>query len=225
MLALINTNPILWLLLVISIASLAIIVEKVIFLSRLHAPLENEKLSTTIKEIFRNQTYALTNTSKASANEEIMEKGRAEARLLCIKAEPQNLSAQTLRLLIENHSHNRSFLEEMAFRENERKIMVLEKRLFLLGTFSAIAPLLGLLGTVLGMMLSFASFSQNEMQQGILLSRGISQALLTTAAGLIIAIPSLFFYNYFVRKINLYRASLAFACAEVIELLKSNNSH
>lgn len=77
----------------------------------------------------------------------------------------------------------------------------LETNINMLGTIGAIAPLLGLLGTVLGIISSFLALTDVAMQDPTLLAAGVSQALITTAAGMIVAIPALVAYRYFQRRI------------------------
>ncbi|MGM8884366.1 MotA/TolQ/ExbB proton channel family protein [Psychrobacter sp. 1U2] len=81
------------------------------------------------------------------------------------------------------------------------QIHQLEKNINMLGTIGAIAPLLGLLGTVLGIISSFLAITDGAMQDPTLLAAGVSQALITTAAGMIVAIPALVAYRYFQRRI------------------------
>ncbi len=86
--------------------------------------------------------------------------------------------------------------------ENEKKnvLSAMEKYLPALGTIATVAPLLGLLGTVTGMIKSFRAF---ESTMNSAMMTGIDEALITTALGLIVAIPALIMYNYFVGKVNL----------------------
>jgi biopolymer transport protein ExbB len=78
----------------------------------------------------------------------------------------------------------------------------LEKRLSILATFGNNAPFIGLFGTVLGIMQAFHDLG-NSTQFGVkVVMEGISQALVATAMGLFVAIPSVVAYNYFVRKIK-----------------------
>lgn len=77
----------------------------------------------------------------------------------------------------------------------------LEKNLNLLGTIGNIAPLLGLLGTVLGIIQSFLAVNAGGTTDPALLAGGISQALITTAAGMLVAIPALIAYRYYQRKV------------------------
>ncbi|PCH85165.1 MAG: biopolymer transporter ExbB, partial [Piscirickettsiaceae bacterium] len=73
----------------------------------------------------------------------------------------------------------------------------LEKFLNVLGTIASITPLLGLLGTVVGMIKVFAAIMSQGVGDPTVLAGGISQALITTATGLTVAIPTLMFYRYF----------------------------
>jgi len=77
----------------------------------------------------------------------------------------------------------------------------LEKNLNLLGTIGNIAPLLGLLGTVLGIIESFLAVNVGGNTDPAMLASGISQALMSTAAGMIVAIPSLIAYRHYQRKV------------------------
>tara|TARA_B100001175_G_C19514358_1_gene646207 strand:+ start:1883 stop:2482 length:600 start_codon:yes stop_codon:yes gene_type:complete len=78
----------------------------------------------------------------------------------------------------------------------------LEKRLSMLGTIATISPLLGLLGTVVGMITAFTGLTETAGANPDLLASGISQALITTAFGLLIAVPGLVLHKYFEQKIN-----------------------
>ena len=71
-----------------------------------------------------------------------------------------------------------------------------------MGIFAKLSTLLGLLGTVTGMIQSFNSIVAKGISTASIVAGGISQALITTAAGLIIAIPATFFYEYFNEKTN-----------------------
>ena len=89
-----------------------------------------------------------------------------------------------------------------------QEISYLEKNINFLGTLSAVAPLLGLLGTVLGIIESFLVIDLGTNSNPTLMIPGISKALITTAAGMIIAIPALFAYRYFQRLVQEYIAEL-----------------
>ena len=78
----------------------------------------------------------------------------------------------------------------------------LEKNLSPLGTVAAIAPLLGLLGTVIGMIKVFTAIMIEGTGNAGVLAGGISEALITTAAGLTVAIPALVFHRFFERRVD-----------------------
>nr|WP_315043701.1 MotA/TolQ/ExbB proton channel family protein [uncultured Moraxella sp.] len=87
--------------------------------------------------------------------------------------------------------------------ENRASVQIhkLEKNINMLGTIGAIAPLLGLLGTVLGIITSFLAVTDGSMQDPAMLAAGVSQALITTAGGMFVAIPAVIAYRFFQRRI------------------------
>jgi biopolymer transport protein ExbB len=78
----------------------------------------------------------------------------------------------------------------------------MERYLDALGTIAVISPLLGLLGTVLGMINVFADIMLHGTGNASVLAGGISQALVTTVAGLIVAIPTVIMHRYFLRRVD-----------------------
>ncbi len=93
-------------------------------------------------------------------------------------------------------------LKKRMLHQAKHEIFLWEKHLNMLGTIATTTPLLGLLGTVLGMITIFDVMMQEGLGQAQALAGGISEALLTTAVGMSIAIIALLFYRYFNRKIN-----------------------
>lgn len=87
--------------------------------------------------------------------------------------------------------------------ENRASVVIhqLEKNINMLGTIGAIAPLLGLLGTVIGIITAFLAITEGSMQDPALLAAGVSQALITTAGGMVVAIPAVIAYRIFQRRI------------------------
>lgn len=97
------------------------------------------------------------------------------------------------------------------------EVVVLERGLVVLEIITGIAPLLGLLGTVSGLVHIFEDIGTAGLgDQGMGLARGISEALNTTVAGLVIAIPSLIFWSYFSRKIESLAAEMEALMGELI---------
>ncbi len=95
----------------------------------------------------------------------------------------------------------------------------LEKNLNTLGTIAAIAPLMGLLGTVIGMIKVFAVITTEGVGNPETLAGGISGALITTATGLLVAIPTLIFYRYFRGKVNHLVVDMEEQAMKLIEIL------
>ncbi|MCX4188662.1 MotA/TolQ/ExbB proton channel family protein [Methylophaga sp. OBS3] len=96
---------------------------------------------------------------------------------------------------------------------------LMEKNLNTLGTIAAISPLIGLLGTVVGMIKVFAVITTEGVGNPETLAGGISEALITTAAGLVVAIPSVIFYRYFRGKINRLVVNMEEQAMQLIEIL------
>ncbi len=96
-----------------------------------------------------------------------------------------------------NMHHSRDVMKESIEETGRHVVADLERYLNTLGTIASISPLLGLLGTVVGMIKVFTAITTVGVGNPGVLAGGISQALLTTAAGLSVAIPSLMFYRYF----------------------------
>lgn len=101
-----------------------------------------------------------------------------------------------------NSKHGREIMKESIEDVADHEIHELEKYLSALGTIAAITPLLGLLGTVIGMIKVFTAIVVQGTGNASVLAGGISEALITTAAGLVVAIPALFFHRFLSRKIE-----------------------
>lgn len=101
-----------------------------------------------------------------------------------------------------NAYHGREVMKESIQEAASHVVHDLERYLNTLGTIAAVAPLLGLLGTVVGMIEVFAEIMSQGTGNASALAGGISQALITTAAGLTVAIPALVMHRYFVGRID-----------------------
>jgi len=95
-------------------------------------------------------------------------------------------------------------MREAVLDQGRREVAALELYLVLLGTIAAVAPLMGLMGTVLGMMKTFQVIAVVGPGQADKLSGGISEALITTVTGLAIAVPALVFHNVFRARVGRY---------------------
>lgn len=101
-----------------------------------------------------------------------------------------------------NSKHGRDIMKESIQEVATHEIHSMERYLSSLGTIAAISPLLGLLGTVIGMIEVFSTIVLQGTGNANVLAGGISKALVTTAAGLFVAIPSLFFHRFLVRRVD-----------------------
>ena len=104
-------------------------------------------------------------------------------------------------------------IENAALYELDR----LEKRLGVLATTANVAPMLGFLGTVAGMIKSFATLAEQGLTNPAAVAIGISEALITTAAGLIIAIPAQLAYNWYTTKITRFVRDIETATNMLLE--------
>lgn len=101
-----------------------------------------------------------------------------------------------------NAKHGRDIMKESIEHEASQVVHELERFLNPLGTIATIAPLLGLLGTVIGMIKVFAEIQLAGVGDAGNLAGGISEALITTASGLSVAIPALICHRYFIRRVD-----------------------
>lgn len=108
----------------------------------------------------------------------------------------------------QSRNHSPEYVRAQMEATASQEIGYLEKNINFLGTLSAVAPLLGLLGTVLGIIESFLMIDVGSASNPTLMIPGISKALITTAAGMLIAIPALFAYRYFQRLVQEFIAEL-----------------
>jgi len=118
-----------------------------------------------------------------------------------------------------NKHHGREMMKTSIEETGRQVVHELERFLNPLGTIASITPLLGLLGTVVGMIKVFAAIMIHGVGDPGILAGGISEALLTTAAGLTVAIPSLIFHRYFERLIDDYVLKMEEEALKMIDLM------
>jgi biopolymer transport protein ExbB len=112
-------------------------------------------------------------------------------------------------------------VRSLAEAEGSRQAGTLTSRITYLADIAAISPMVGLLGTVMGMIKSFIHISQGDVQgvRQMALAAGVSEALVATASGLIIAIPALVFYSIFRGRVFRHIAELEAAAAHLMAIL------
>ena len=118
------------------------------------------------------------------------------------------------------NSHlGRAVMKECIEETGRKVVHDLERYLNSLGTIAAITPLLGLLGTVFGMIQVFSAITTAGVGDPTVLAGGISVALITTAAGLTVAIPSLIFHRHFERLVDEYVVYMEEEALKLIDIL------
>ncbi len=128
-----------------------------------------------------------------------------------------------------NRDHGREIMKEAIEEEGSIVVHELDRYLNTLGTIAAITPLLGLLGTVIGMIQVFTSITPEVMSQGIgdptVLAAGISKALITTATGLSIGIPALMFHRYFKGKVHSLTVEMEQQSVKLVEIIQGDREY
>ena len=171
--------------------------------------------------------YSLRRT--ATAAREFMDQIRAALRQNRIQEAVQTCDetnapiARIVKAGLLKHNRSKEDIREAIEDAGHLEIPRLERHLAGLATCASVAPLLGLLGTVQGMIKCFATI---ENKQGLVnpsdLAEGIGNALITTFAGLIVAIPTLVAYNYFVSRVENLIVEMEISSSEVVDILTKN---
>ena len=173
-------GPIMVLIILLSIVAGVIIVERLLFFRRIR--MDEEKFIDRLKSAIKKSHYD-------------------EAIDIC----ENNITplSNLMKVGIKHRSYGKSEIKESILAAANLEVPQLERYLTSLGTIAHISPLLGLLGTVTGNIKAFGVLGHmGSVADPSLLATGISEALLTTAAGIIVSIPSVAFYNYLVGKAN-----------------------
>ena len=118
-----------------------------------------------------------------------------------------------------NRKHDREVMKESIEEVGHHVAHDLERFLNTLGTIASISPLLGLLGTVVGMIKVFAVITAQGVGDPSVLAEGISEALITTAVGLTVAIPSLMFYRYFRGRVDELVVTMEQEALKMVEVM------
>ena len=123
-----------------------------------------------------------------------------------------------------NRNQSRDIMKESIEDTGRHIVHELERYLNTLGTIAAITPLLGLLGTVIGMIKVFATITTQGVGNPGALAGGISEALLTTAAGMSVAIPTLMFFRYFRGRVRMLVLRMEQEAMTMIEIMHGQRS-
>ena len=124
-----------------------------------------------------------------------------------------------------NQKHSREVMKESIEEVGRQVVHELERYLNTLGTIASITPLLGLLGTVIGMIKVFSVITTAGVGNPTVLAGGISEALITTAAGLSVAIPSLMFHRYFGGQVERLVVVMEEQALKLVEVIQGEREH
>ena len=119
-----------------------------------------------------------------------------------------------------NYEKSEGELKETLEEAGRQEMPSIRSWLPALGTIASVAPLLGLLGTVIGMIEVFSTLAQDTAVNAGMLAGGISDALVTTAFGMVIAMPALAAYNYFVAKVQTLTIDMEKTSLHMVAMLK-----
>ena len=187
---------IIWPIILLSIISLAIVLEKIWNLAR----------DIIIPKNLTENLISLI--SKGSLSEKKIKKMSKDSVLGSIFAQ-----------LVREKNKDKSSLRLKAEEVGRFEVNRLEQYLSLLGTIATVSPILGLLGTVMGMINIFSNLLESNLGSVSPLAGGIAEALVTTAAGLVVAIPTLIFFRHFSRTIENYSLELEEESNKLIDYL------
>ncbi|GMW02558.1 MAG: hypothetical protein AMXMBFR84_36940 [Candidatus Hydrogenedentota bacterium] len=170
--------------------------------------------------------YLITITPGREAPSSLMKRAVAQVRAGDVRGayqmceERDELLANVLRAGLKMYGHDRFVIQEAMESEGERGAAQLWQRISYLNNVGAIAPLLGLLGTVWGMMGAFGTIAFNNTEsRGEAMAYSVAQAMVTTAAGLMLAIPALLIYYYLRGRVVAIVCSVESSATEMVELL------
>lgn len=127
--------------------------------------------------------------------------GQREEAIRILNSTPHPLGAVAVEMMRSSDTGSDSAEEKLQIALSEQRLQ-LERNLGFLGTMGNTAPLIGLLGTVWGIMRAFHDMARTGSAGPSVVAAGVAEALFTTAAGLLVAVPSVMIYNHFVRRMG-----------------------
>jgi len=152
----------------------------------------------------------------------LVKKGSIELAVSACRKSPTPISQIMLAGLMK-YGQRREEIKEAIEDSANQEIPLLEKNLSTLSTIGNITPLLGLLGTVFGMIKAFNVIAVMGVGKPEALAEGISMALLTTAFGLSVAIPTIVIYNYLAHRVDKLIREMEISCVDLLELLTNHD--
>ncbi|MBP7095698.1 MAG: MotA/TolQ/ExbB proton channel family protein [Spirochaetia bacterium] len=195
-------GPVLWIIMALAFVGLSIIIERLLYFRRIDV--DEEKLFSRVKSA--------------------LEKGRFDEAMAICDTNVSPLSA-LMKVGIEHRSRSEQAQKEVLKDAANQEVPRLEKGVSALGTIAHIAPLLGLLGTVTGTMKAFGVLGRfGAVTDPAVLALGVSEALVTTVGGIVVAVPAVIFYNFLVTKVNLILVKMENQVNTLILMVNAGNN-
>jgi biopolymer transport protein ExbB len=199
--SIISGGPAMWALLLLSVVAVAIVIERLLFFATQHS--DSRGLLRQIGE-----RIAADDLSGAIA----------------ICQQEKGMLPKILEFGLQRGEKNRADITDalsIALMEN---LNSLERNLGVIGTIAVIAPFVGLFGTVLGIIRAFQDIALKGNSTPAVVAAGVSEALVTTAAGLFVAVIAVVFFNYFKTRIKAYNQEMIVASNQLAEMLHFHNT-
>ena len=197
-----NGGILMYVILIMSIVGVSAIIERFIYFAKN----ERENRGFLSKEI-----------------KEGLDSGNLKDLIIMLNKETSSVSKvlkEVLYELYKNPNATTQKLEEKGKEKAMYQVTQLERNMWLISLAAHLTPLIGLLGTVTGMIKAFQAVALYGTGDASVLAKGISEALFTTAGGLLVAIPALMFYNYFNKKIERIISDMEIITTELINYFR-----
>jgi biopolymer transport protein ExbB len=194
-------GPAMWILLLLSIVAIAIVIERLLFFASQHS--DSKGLLRAL-----GQKIAANDLNGA------------------IKVCQQNkgMLPKILEFGLKRGEKNRADITDALSIALMEHLNALERNLAIIGTIAVISPFVGLFGTVLGIIRAFQDIALKGNSTPAVVAAGVSEALITTAAGLFVAVVSVVFFNYFKSRIKSYNQEMIVAANQLAEMLHFHNT-
>ena len=197
----ISGGPAMWALLLLSVVAVAIVIERLLFFATQHSDSRG-----LLRQI----------------GERIAADDLPGAIAIC--RSEKGMLPKILEFGLQRGEKNRADITDalsIALMEN---LNSLERNLGVIGTIAVIAPFVGLFGTVLGIIRAFQDIALKGNSTPAVVAAGVSEALITTAAGLFVAVIAVIFFNYFKTRIKAYNQEMIVASNQLAEMLHFHNT-
>jgi biopolymer transport protein ExbB len=190
-----------WVLLVLSIVTVAIVIERLVFFASQHGD---------TKGLLR----------------QIAQKIQADDLAGAIKVCQANkgMLPRILEFGLQRGEKNRADITDALSIALMEHLNALERNLGIIGTVAVIAPFVGLAGTVLGIIHAFDEIALKGNASPAVVAKGVSEALITTFSGLVVAVIAVIFFNYFKTRIKVYNQEMIVAANQLAEILHFHNT-